>query len=103
MRGIMSVFVATALGLALVCNTCGSTARAAEFKLLCAVALHPAIDELVPDFEKSSGHKVHAYAFNSGDRSRSSDASTRCVARRAGCDFLCNSLNLFTRRIFCRN
>jgi molybdate transport system substrate-binding protein len=36
----------------------GSSARAAEIKLLCAVALHPAIDALLPDFEKSSGHKV---------------------------------------------
>src|SRR5262249_14326461 len=36
----------------------GSTAGAAEIKLLCAVALHPAIDALIPDFEKSSGHKV---------------------------------------------
>jgi len=33
-------------------------ARAAEIKLLCAVALHPAIDALIPDFEKSSGNKV---------------------------------------------
>jgi len=33
-------------------------ASAAEIKLLSASALHPAIDALVPDFEKSSGHKV---------------------------------------------
>src|SRR5438034_11259862 len=33
-------------------------AGAAEIKLLCAVALHPAIGALIPDFEKSSGHKA---------------------------------------------
>ena len=34
------------------------SAGAAEIKLLCAVALKPALDTLVPEFEKSSGHKV---------------------------------------------
>jgi molybdate transport system substrate-binding protein len=38
--------------------TPGQSATAAEIKLLCAVALHPAIDALIPDLEKSSGHKV---------------------------------------------
>jgi molybdate transport system substrate-binding protein len=57
-RSILSVFTTISLGLALFGNTAGSTARAAEIKLLCAVALHPAIDALIPDFEKSSGHKV---------------------------------------------
>jgi molybdate transport system substrate-binding protein len=47
-----------ALGLALFGITAGSIARAAEIMLLCAVALHPAIDALIPDFEKSLGHKV---------------------------------------------
>ena len=46
------------LGLALFGITAGSTARAAEIRLLSASALHPAIDALIPDFEKSSGHKV---------------------------------------------
>jgi molybdate transport system substrate-binding protein len=46
------------LGLALFGITTGSTARAAEIKLLSASALHPAVDALIPDFEKSSGHKV---------------------------------------------
>jgi molybdate transport system substrate-binding protein len=50
--------LAASLGLALLGITAGSTARAVEIKLLCAVALHPAIDALIPDFEKSSGHKV---------------------------------------------
>src|SRR5947208_16412696 len=57
-RSILSVSVTIALGLALFGITAGSTARTAEIKLLCAVALHPAIDALIPDFEKSSGHKV---------------------------------------------
>jgi molybdate transport system substrate-binding protein len=57
-RSILSVSATIALGLALFGITAGSTARAAEIKLLCAVALHPAIDALIPDFEKFSGHKV---------------------------------------------
>ena len=57
-RSILSISVTIALGLALFGITAGSTARAAEIKLLCAVALHPAIDALIPDFEKSSGYKV---------------------------------------------
>jgi molybdate transport system substrate-binding protein len=44
-------------GLALL-GIAGSSAGAAEIKLLSAVALHPAIDAMIPDFEKSSGHKV---------------------------------------------
>src|ERR1700704_3256908 len=57
-RSILSVSATIALGLALFGITAGSTARATEIKLLCAVALHPAIDALIPDFEKSSGHKI---------------------------------------------
>jgi molybdate transport system substrate-binding protein len=57
-RDILSVAATTALGLALFGISAGTVARAAEIKLLCAVALHPAIDVLIPDFEKSSGHKV---------------------------------------------
>ena len=57
-RSILSVSATIALGLALFGITAGSTARAAEIKLLSASALHPAIDALIPDFEKSSGHKV---------------------------------------------
>jgi molybdate transport system substrate-binding protein len=37
---------------------CGSIAVAAEVKLLSAVALKPVMDALVPEFEKTSGHKV---------------------------------------------
>jgi molybdate transport system substrate-binding protein len=54
----LGVSASIAFGLALLGITATSTARAAEIKLLCAVALHPAIDALIPDFEKSSGHKV---------------------------------------------
>ena len=57
-RSILSVFATISLGFALFGITAGSTARAAEIKLLSASALHPAIDALMPDFEKSSGHKV---------------------------------------------
>src|SRR6185369_3347148 len=57
-HSILSVSATISLGLALCGITAGSTARAAEIKLLCASALHPVIDALMPDFEKSSGHKV---------------------------------------------
>jgi molybdate transport system substrate-binding protein len=65
-RSILSVFATISLGLALFGVTGGSTATAAEIKLLCAVALHPAIDALIPDFEKSSGHKVTVAYGNAG-------------------------------------
>ena len=32
--------------------------EAAEIKLLCAVAMKPALDELAPGFERSTNHKV---------------------------------------------
>ena len=57
-RSTLSVFATMSLGLALFGITAGSTARAAAIKVLSASALHPAIDALIPDFEKSSGHKV---------------------------------------------
>jgi len=57
-RSILSVSATIALGLGLFGITAGSTARAAEIKLLYAVALQPAMVALIPDFEKSSGHKV---------------------------------------------
>jgi molybdate transport system substrate-binding protein len=57
-RSILSVSATIALGLAWLGITAGNTAGAAEIKLLCAVALHPAVDALIPDFEKFSGHKV---------------------------------------------
>jgi molybdate transport system substrate-binding protein len=57
-RSIPIVSATIALGLALFGVTAGSTARAAEIKLLSAVALQPGMVVLIPDFEKSSGHKV---------------------------------------------
>ena len=57
-RSILSFSAAMALELALFDIAAGSTARAAEIKILSASALHPVIDALIPDFEKSSGHKV---------------------------------------------
>src|SRR5947207_1232911 len=58
MRGILVAPATTILGLALLGITSGTIAKAAEIKLLCASALHPVIDALIPDFEKSSGHKL---------------------------------------------
>jgi len=66
-RSSLSVFAAIFLGLALFGVTTGSTASAAEIKLLSASALHPAIDELIPDFEKASGHKVTVVYGTAGD------------------------------------
>ena len=57
-RSMVSVSTTVAVGLALFGITSGSTALAAEIKLLCAVALQPAMVGLIPDFEKSSGHTV---------------------------------------------
>jgi molybdate transport system substrate-binding protein len=57
-HSIRSVSSAIVRGFFLVCMIAASTAKAAEIKVLCASALHPAIDALMPNFEKSSGHKV---------------------------------------------
>jgi molybdate transport system substrate-binding protein len=59
-RSILNVSATIVWGLALFGITAGSTAGATEIKLLSASALHPAIDALIPEFEKSSGHKVTA-------------------------------------------
>jgi molybdate transport system substrate-binding protein len=58
MPGILNVAATIAFGLSLFGIAGSSTAGAAEIKLLCAVALHPGMAALIPDFEKSSGHKV---------------------------------------------
>ncbi len=53
------VAVAFAVMLASVGNAIAQgVAKAAEIKILCAVALEPAMVALLPDFEKASGHKV---------------------------------------------
>src|SRR5689334_6947805 len=65
---ILSVLatIAIPVGFGLLGITAGSTAQAAEVKLLSAVALQPAFDELIPEFEKSSGHKVSVAYGNAG-------------------------------------
>jgi ABC-type molybdate transport system substrate-binding protein len=56
--------VKTALGFATVCLVAASCvfrpsfAEGAEIKLLCAVAMKPALDEIAPGFERSTNHKV---------------------------------------------
>lgn len=57
-RRILCVSATIILGFSSFGATAGSMAGAAEIKVLAAVALHPAIDALIPEFEKSSGHKV---------------------------------------------
>jgi molybdate transport system substrate-binding protein len=77
-RSILSVSATIALGLAVFGITDRSTASAAEIKLLSASALHPAIDALIPDFEKSSGHKVTVSYGTAGavaDRVQKSEAA----------------------------
>ena len=65
-RSILGVSATMALGLALFGINAGNPAKAAEIKLLCAVALQPALDLLISDFEKSSGHKVTIAYGNAG-------------------------------------
>lgn len=65
-RNVLSVCATIATVLTLIGGSGGTIAKAAEMKLLCAVALHPAIDVLIPDFEKSSGHKVTVAYGNAG-------------------------------------
>jgi len=55
---LLSTFAGVAIGLVSLGVTVGAAAKAAEVKLLSASALHPAIDALIPEFEKSSGYKV---------------------------------------------
>jgi molybdate transport system substrate-binding protein len=66
LRSVLSVSATIAFGLTLFGITAGGAARASEIKLLCAVALHPAIDVLIPEFEKSSGHRVTVAYGNAG-------------------------------------
>jgi molybdate transport system substrate-binding protein len=57
-RNFLSAPASVLLGLVVLSISLGAAARAAEIKLLSASALHPAVDALLPDFEKSTGHKV---------------------------------------------
>ena len=65
-RNTLSVSAKIVLALACLGIAGGADVKAAEFKLLCAVALHPAIDVLIPDFESVSGHKVTVAYGNAG-------------------------------------
>jgi len=65
-RNILSVFTTIAMGLTMIGALGGTVAKGAEIKLLCAVALHPAIDVLIPSFENTSGHKVTVSYGNAG-------------------------------------
>jgi molybdate transport system substrate-binding protein len=65
-RVILCVSKAILLGLSFL-NTAGNATSAAEIRLLSAVALHPAIDALIPEFEMASGHRVNvAYGTAGG-------------------------------------
>src|SRR6185312_1055135 len=57
-RSILIASPIVALGFSFSGMAVDSTAKAAEIKLVCAVALHPAIDAIILDFEKSTGHKL---------------------------------------------
>ena len=75
--GILSVSAMLASAFALFGITAGSTASAVEISLLSASALHPAIDALIPDFERASGHKVNVAYGTAGavaDRVQSGEA-----------------------------
>src|SRR3954453_8012191 len=98
-RSILSVSATIALGLAVFGITAGSTARAVEIKLLSASALHPAIDALIPDFEKSSGHKITVAYGTAGavaDRVQKGEAadiiisSVSAIDRLQACHSACN-------------
>ena len=78
LRSFLSTSTTIAFGLVLFGINGGGAARAAEIKLLSASALHPVIDALIPDFEKSSGHKVTVAYGTAGavaDRVQKSEAA----------------------------
>jgi molybdate transport system substrate-binding protein len=82
-RSMLSVSATTALAVALFGFAVGTVAAAAEIKLLCAVALHPAIDALIPKFERSSGHKVtvtYATAGAVADRVQKGEAADMAIS-----------------------
>src|SRR5262249_40036808 len=82
-RNLLNVSAIIAFGLCLSGVSAGSTASAAEIKLLSASALRPAIDALIPDFEKSSGHKVTVAYGTAGavaDRLLKGDAADLVVS-----------------------
>ncbi len=56
--GTIAATVAAAISCLLLIATAGSFANAAEIKVLTGSAVEPAMIELIPKFERSSGHKV---------------------------------------------
>jgi molybdate transport system substrate-binding protein len=54
------------LAMCLLVVTAASSACAEEIKFLCAEALQPAMDQLIADFQKTSGHKVTVSYANVG-------------------------------------
>jgi molybdate transport system substrate-binding protein len=87
---IPRVSATIALGLALFGIAAGSTAGAAEIRLLSASALHPAIDALIPEFEKSSGHKLTAAYGTAG-------AVAERVLKNEAADVVTSSLPMIER------
>ena len=87
---IPRVSATIALGLALFGIAAGSTAGAAEIRLLSASALHPAIDALIPEFEKSSGHKLTAAYGTAG-------AVAERVLKNEAADIVTSSLPMIER------
>jgi len=69
-RAILTVMAAAAMPMLIVPGPAEAEsqdeASKAEIKVLCAVALHPAMDALIPEFEKTSGHKVTIAYANAG-------------------------------------
>ena len=57
-RTLLAATVACAISCLLLAATTSQLASAADIKVLSAAAVKPALSELIPQFEKSSGHKV---------------------------------------------
>lgn len=63
-------------------SAAAGAARSAEITFICASALRPAMDQLIADFERSSGHKVVVSYANVGtitDRIRKGEAADLSV------------------------
>src|SRR5215216_6411914 len=58
------VRIGAVAGFALIVD--GIDAHAADVSLLCADALEPAMRELIPEFEKTTGHSVKMTVANAG-------------------------------------
>lgn len=87
---LLSTFAGVAIGLISLDVTVGAVAKAAGVKLLSASALHPAIDALIPDFERSSGHKVTVDYGTAG-------AVAERVLKGEGADIILSSVQAIER------